>query len=211
MVGLFINTLPLRLKLSPGAAASELLRQTQESQSALMAHQHSGLARSSRRPGSASCSTRSWCSRTIRSTATALRRRRDGLRLGRVEGRDATHYPLTLMVQPGAELQLRLDYRPDLFDRGERGGDRRAADAAAGGGGRATPARPIGSLPILAAAERDTILRVWNARTGAQVPIARARRRRGPRSCLRATLPALFAAQARARRMRSRWCSRTGG
>ena len=41
----------------------------------------------------------------------------DGLRLGRVEGHDATHYPLALIVQPGEELQLRLDYRPDLFER----------------------------------------------------------------------------------------------
>ena len=53
----------------------------------------------------------------------------------RVEGRDATHYPLALMVQPGDALQLRLDYRPDLFDRGERRGAGRAAGPAAGGGG----------------------------------------------------------------------------
>ena len=40
----------------------------------------------------------------------------NGLKLGRVEGHDATHYPLALIVQPGEELRLRLDYRPDLFD-----------------------------------------------------------------------------------------------
>ena len=44
MVGLFINTLPLRMKLPPGQPLSELLRQTQDSQSRLMAHQHLGLA-----------------------------------------------------------------------------------------------------------------------------------------------------------------------
>ena len=74
------------------------------------------LPRSSRRRVWASCSTRSWCSRTIRSTAKAWRPPASGLRLGRVEGRDATHYPLALIVQPGETLQLRLDYRPDLFD-----------------------------------------------------------------------------------------------
>ena len=40
----------------------------------------------------------------------------------RSQGRDATHYPLALIVQPGEQLQLRLDYRPDLFDRAERRG-----------------------------------------------------------------------------------------
>ena len=45
MVGLFINTLPLRMALPPQLPLSELLRQTQERQSRLMAHQHLGLCR----------------------------------------------------------------------------------------------------------------------------------------------------------------------
>ena len=44
MVGLFINTLPLRHAAAAAAAAVDLLRQTQDSQSRLMAHQHVGLA-----------------------------------------------------------------------------------------------------------------------------------------------------------------------
>ena len=44
MVGLFINTLPLRVQLPPGMALLELLRQVQASQSRLMEHQHLGLA-----------------------------------------------------------------------------------------------------------------------------------------------------------------------
>jgi Condensation domain len=38
MVGLFINTLPLRVQLPPGTALLELLRQVQASQSRLMEH-----------------------------------------------------------------------------------------------------------------------------------------------------------------------------
>ena len=75
MVGLFINTLPLRMRLPPELPLSELLRQTQERQSALMAHQHVGLGAIQRRRAWAICSTRCWCSRTIRSTGRALRRR----------------------------------------------------------------------------------------------------------------------------------------
>ena len=44
MVGLFINTLPLRVKLPPGKPLSDLLKELQDSQSRLMAHQHLGLA-----------------------------------------------------------------------------------------------------------------------------------------------------------------------
>src|SRR6187455_3500700 len=40
MVGLFINTLPLRVRLPPGTALLELLRQVQNDQSKLMEHQH---------------------------------------------------------------------------------------------------------------------------------------------------------------------------
>ena len=44
MVGLFINTLPLRIRLPAGKPLLALLREVQDSQSRLMAHQHLGLA-----------------------------------------------------------------------------------------------------------------------------------------------------------------------
>ena len=44
MVGLFINTLPLRIKLPANKPLLALLREVQDSQSRLMAHQHLGLA-----------------------------------------------------------------------------------------------------------------------------------------------------------------------
>ena len=44
MVGLFINTLPLRAELPPGKSFAALIRDLQERQSRLMAHQHLGLS-----------------------------------------------------------------------------------------------------------------------------------------------------------------------
>ena len=44
MVGLFINTLPLRLKLPPAKPFVDLLKELQDSQSRLIAHQQLGLA-----------------------------------------------------------------------------------------------------------------------------------------------------------------------
>ena len=51
MVGLFINTLPLRIKLAPSMPLSDLLRQTQDSQSQRIAQQHVGLAEIQQLPG----------------------------------------------------------------------------------------------------------------------------------------------------------------
>ena len=84
MVGLFINTLPLRVKLPPAKPLRELLQEVQDSQSRLMAHQHLGLAEIQRAGRDwASCSTPWWCSRTTRSIATSLSAESGGLRLAR--------------------------------------------------------------------------------------------------------------------------------
>ena len=135
MVGLFINTLPLRMVLPPQLPLSELLRQTQESQSRLMAHQHVGLAEIQQAAGLSELFDTLMVFENYPVDRAGLAADGNGLRLGRVEGHDATHYPLALIVRPGEELQLRLDYRPDLFDAADGRGAGRAADAAAAGCG----------------------------------------------------------------------------
>src|SRR6187399_1413589 len=185
MVGLFINTLPLRLQLPPEFPLSALLRQTQGSQSRLMAHQHLGLAEIQQAAGVGDLFDtllvfENYPVDRAGLAAAGLGTTGNGLKLGQVQGRDATHYPLALIVQPGETLQLRLDYRPDLFERAdvEAMGRRfiRLLEAAV-----ADVTQPLGSLPILESAERDTILRRWNDTTQPVPPL---------------TLPALFAAQA---------------
>ena len=42
----------------------------------------------------------------------------DGLAGHGTDGHDATHYPLTLIAEPGPRLHLAVEYRPDLFDSG---------------------------------------------------------------------------------------------
>ena len=72
MVGLFINTVPLRIKLPPGQPLCELLAQLQESQSALIAHQHLGLAEIQGLAGLGELFDTLVVLRTIRSTVPAL-------------------------------------------------------------------------------------------------------------------------------------------
>ncbi len=180
MVGLFINTLPLRMRLSPGLTLAELLHDTQERQSALLAHQHIGLSEIQQAAGIGELFDTLLVFENYPVDREGLAAPAGGLRLGAVEGRDATHYPLALLVQPGEVLRLRLDHRPDLISRGEAEliGARliRLLTAAA-----ADATRPLGALPILDDAERDTLLRLWND-TASPVPPA--------------TLPELFAQQA---------------
>src|SRR5213079_1151165 len=84
---------------------------------------------------------------------------------------------------PGQQLELRLNYRPELFDR-------ETVDAFAAGlvrllaGAVGDPQRAIGSLEILSGAERRRIVEEWNA-TEQAVPAA--------------NLADLFSEQARAR------------
>ena len=69
MVGLLINTIPVRVRLDPCRAVAEMLRApAATSSSPCSTHQHAGLAGSSGWPGTANSSTPSSCSRTTRST-----------------------------------------------------------------------------------------------------------------------------------------------
>ena len=180
MVGLFINTLPLRVRLPPGKPLRELLAEVQESQSRLMAHQHLGLAEIQGLAGLGELFDTLVVFENYPVDRAGLAAEAGGLRLTDFSGHDATHYPLSLAAMPGERLQLRLDYRPDLFERAsvEAMAERlvRLLEAAVADAGAADRHGSTFSAPT----ERRTILREWND-TARAVPSA--------------TLPELFAAQ----------------
>ena len=179
MVGLFINTLPLRLRLAPGKPLHLLLAELQEAQSRLMAHQHLGLAEIQNLTGLGELFDTLVVFENYPVDQAGLAAEVGGLRLTHASGHDAAHYPLALGVIPGERIQMHLDYRPDLFERGSAealtGRFVRLLEAAA-----AEPEGPIGRLDVLSVEERATILREWNDTAHAVVPT---------------TVPELFAAQ----------------
>ncbi|MEV0464962.1 amino acid adenylation domain-containing protein [Nocardia tengchongensis] len=102
MVGLMINTLPVRVRLEPRESVGDLLNRVQSEQAAMLDHQHLGLAELQRAAGVTD----------LFDTATVLESypfdrellaqdlSAAGLRLLEIDAHDATPYPLSLQVTP---------------------------------------------------------------------------------------------------------------
>lgn len=122
MVGLFITTLPVRIRLSPNESLSRMFTRLQDEQGRLSAHHHLGLSEIQRQTGLGE----------LFDTMTVFQnypRRTDdaatpsgGLRISGVAFESAPHYPLSLAAvpMPDRRLRLRLNYRGDPTDRGSR-------------------------------------------------------------------------------------------
>ncbi|TDD61278.1 amino acid adenylation domain-containing protein [Kribbella antibiotica] len=116
MIGLFVNTLPARVRLDPAASLGELLDSTQGQQTNLGAHQYLGLTEIQQAAGAGDLFDTDMVFENYPLGPDSGWDLGHDLRFVDVRMRDATHYPLTLLVIPQDELRLRLGYRPDLFD-----------------------------------------------------------------------------------------------
>ncbi|MFD7663920.1 amino acid adenylation domain-containing protein [Streptomyces sp. NPDC059788] len=161
MVGLFINTLPVRVPLDGGQPLHRLLAGIQERQTALMSHQHLGLAEIQKLAGpGAVFDTLVVFENYPAAPAGATGPGAFALRF--LEGRETSHYPFTLVVVPGGRMLCKLDFRPDLFDR-------RTAEAVFARLVRvleqavADPSAPVGRIGVLGADERHLVVDGWNA------------------------------------------------
>ncbi|RLK53922.1 non-ribosomal peptide synthetase [Actinokineospora cianjurensis] len=119
MVGLFINTIPVRLRLNPAETVTALLARVQDEQAELLDHQHVGLAEVQRAIGSGVGelfdSLVVFESFPFDTGAIDAAVASTGLRVTSTGRPISTHYPLTLMVMPdGDTLEFTLKYRPDL-------------------------------------------------------------------------------------------------
>ncbi|MFB6564566.1 amino acid adenylation domain-containing protein, partial [Streptomyces sp. NPDC056400] len=180
MVGLFINTLPVRVQVDPAQPLSSVLEQLQRQQTELMSHQHLGLTGIQQLVGLGELFDTMVVFENYPLEPDALSFPGTGLRILDVEGHDGTHYPLTLIAAPGEKLQLRLDYHTcsldadtvtALLDRLVRVLETAAHD----------PERPAGRVRLLSGEEHRRVVEEFND-TDNPVP--------------RVTLPELFEAQA---------------
>jgi amino acid adenylation domain-containing protein len=113
MVGLFINTLPVRAQLRPAERFSAFFQRLQDEQSDLSPHQHLGLTQIQTLAGIGELFDTSMIFEDYPTADDAFAAA--GLRVTAIGGRDASHYPLSLIAIPGEQLALFLQYRPDLF------------------------------------------------------------------------------------------------
>jgi amino acid adenylation domain-containing protein len=163
MVGLFINTVPVRVRLDPREPWAALLARLQAEQTALMEHHHLGLADIQKAHGLGELfdTLTVFESYPLDEAGLAAGETAAGLKITGVRQRDATHYPLTLVAGADDGLQLTLEYRPDLFDRdgGQRILDRLVAVLTSL---VADPEAPVGRADVLEPGERRRALVDWN-------------------------------------------------
>ncbi|MFG1610268.1 amino acid adenylation domain-containing protein [Actinoplanes sp. NPDC049265] len=155
MIGLFINTVPVRVRIDLAEPAGDLLDRVQDEQSRLLDHQYLGLADIQRLAGAGELFdtlliVENYPDRSEGGPETLLSAADAG-------GRDATHYPLTWVVDPGERLRIGLEHRTDLFP-APVAGQLVAALTAALTAFAGDPDRPVGRLDLVPADDRDG----WN-------------------------------------------------
>ncbi|MFJ9343323.1 amino acid adenylation domain-containing protein [Streptomyces sp. NPDC101733] len=164
MVGLFINTVPVRLRLDGAESLGAMLERMQREQSALLGHQHLGLAEIQQVTGVGALFDTAMVFENypLDVSALAAATAGSGLVLDGVDGHDAVHYTLGMVARPGPDgLRFRLDHQGDLLDAEQARGvaDRllRVLTAFA-----ERPGAPVGRLDVLSPAERGRLLVEWN-------------------------------------------------
>ncbi|MQS05686.1 non-ribosomal peptide synthetase [Streptomyces alkaliphilus] len=156
MVGLFLNTVPVRVRLRRDESLAALCERIQEEQSRLMAHQHLGLAEIQRTVGQGDLFDTLTVLENFPVDPAALTLP-GGLSVADVFSTDGAHYPLALMVMPGSSLELRFTYRPDAFTESEVEA-LRARLVTVLESFVEDPTTPAGAVDVLDAAERSLLL-----------------------------------------------------
>lgn len=164
MAGLFVNTLPVRVRLTPADSVADLLRGMRQRQEALSGH-YCGLADIHRATG-----TSVLFDTLVTSESYAVGIHGVDLQGGGDEDFEITgvrssagsHYPLTVTVDTEPHLQVAVQYQRHLFD---HSGIEAVAERLA----RllrqiaADPELPLAHLDLLGPAERDLLLHGHNA------------------------------------------------
>ncbi|RBM10740.1 non-ribosomal peptide synthetase [Streptomyces sp. PT12] len=123
MVGLFINTVPTRVRLDPDESLSDLFVRLQAEQAALLPYQHISLTDIRRITNSGDTFDTMMSFANYPFEARTFEEPVPGLRVTRAFGDDRQHYPLGLVLSHrGDVLHLQVEYRPHLVT-AERAGD----------------------------------------------------------------------------------------
>ncbi len=177
MVGLFINTLPVRLRYNPGDSLAKVLNDLQDRQAVLLDHHHYSLADIQKNTGLPTLFDTIVGFESYPIDRDKLTQPIDdaGFTISRSTPVDGTHYPLTLMAAP-EPLRMSLQYQQTVFEHAtiEQISERyvRVLEQII-----ADPSVAIGAIEMVTHAERSLVVGEWN---DTALPVAES------------TLPAMF-------------------
>jgi amino acid adenylation domain-containing protein/non-ribosomal peptide synthase protein (TIGR01720 family) len=118
IIGLFINTLPRRVRIEPEQTVLAWLQQLQTQQVELGQYEHSSLVQVQAWSDVPRGKSLFECVLNFGNApvAASLRKQRQGLSIGDVQFVEQSHYPLALEVAPGVEMSLRMLYAAGRFN-----------------------------------------------------------------------------------------------
>ncbi|TDC06450.1 amino acid adenylation domain-containing protein, partial [Nonomuraea longispora] len=158
VIGLFLNTVPARVAATPGTTVLDLARRAQDDRVDLAPHEYLGLGDIHRACGQERLFDTLYVLQNFLSDTTFTELEREHGIVG-VDYTDSTHYPYTWVLTPGANLRVKLEYRPDVPERDARRMVRRftlllttLADGLA---------VPVGALDLMLDEERGELSRQW--------------------------------------------------
>ena len=168
-VGLFINTVPVRIQWDAPASILDALKSTHENALKIQDHSYYPLFEIQNQ---SAFKTGEDLFKTLvvfenyPMDEQLLNEENDELRLLNVRSQEHTHYPLTLLINPGKNYRFELSYRDGLYDleTAERIGEyfKRLIY-----GILENPGQHFRDLPLLSSEEKGEILHKWND-TGAE-------------------------------------------
>ncbi|MER5772504.1 amino acid adenylation domain-containing protein, partial [Streptomyces sp. NPDC001985] len=168
MLGLFINTVPVRVRLDPAQTVAGLLAELQAEQSALLDHQYLGLSEIQRLAGPGAVFDTLMAFENYPGDPDA-QPPTEGLSLTDSTARESTNFPLVVIVNPtDDDLAFRIEHLLSAFDTATTRTlarrlisvlDQMAAD----------PEVRLSRIAVLDPTERSLVVDRWND-TGRQVP-----------------------------------------
>ncbi|WP_445356041.1 amino acid adenylation domain-containing protein [Microbulbifer sp. EKSA008] len=111
VIGLFSNTLPVRVQLQPQQPLIKQLQSLQEQQIALFDHDGIGLGEIQRIAGTDTLFDTLLVVENYPADEALIQQNHAGIHLNAVQNRGFTHYPLTLLVLPGEKPRILFEYR----------------------------------------------------------------------------------------------------
>ncbi|MDH6195687.1 glycopeptidolipid biosynthesis protein [Mycobacterium frederiksbergense] len=168
MVGLLINTVPVRARISATTTVAELLEQLQHARNDTLEHEHLALNEIHALAGHEQLFDTLFLYESYPIDTSAFGGVQE-LAVTEFNNREYNHYPLSVMALPGQELGLRVEFDTEVFDAADIGAlierFQRLLVAMAG-----DPTRRLSSMDVLEAAEHDR-LDAWSNRAILAQPV----------------------------------------